>query len=73
MPDVPWLTEIDFVIRDDRLEMTRQASVQDLTPVALSDADRSDIEAFLHSLTGATARSLPMGVPDAVPSGLPVD
>ncbi len=73
LPKVPWLAEIDFVIREDKLEMTRQAAVQELTPVALSDADLADIEAFLHSLTGATATALPLGRPETVPSGLPVD
>ncbi|MGR3469109.1 MAG: cytochrome-c peroxidase [Shimia sp.] len=73
LPTVPWLAAIDFVIWDDRLEMARQAARIDLAPLPLSDDDLSDIEAFLDTLTGESATNLPMGVPDTVPSGLPVD
>ncbi|WP_375282011.1 cytochrome-c peroxidase [Pseudooctadecabacter sp.] len=64
---------VDFVIQQDVREMARQAAVLDIDPVTLSEAEIADIEAFLHSLTGATADSRPLGRPDAVPSGLPVD
>lgn len=73
LPDVPWLEEIDFVIQSDQLEMDRQAAMLDVRPVALSDAEVDDIVAFLHSLTGDTALHRPLGRPDHVPSGLPVD
>ncbi|WP_412766005.1 cytochrome-c peroxidase [Pseudooctadecabacter sp.] len=64
---------VDFVIQQDAREMARQSAVLDINPVALSDAEITDIEAFLHSLTGATADTRPLGRPDVVPSGLPVD
>jgi cytochrome c peroxidase len=73
LPNVPWLQEIDFVIQSDRLEMTRQSMIVDVRPVSLSDAQVDDIVAFLHSLTGETAETRPLGRPDTVPSGLPVD
>ena len=73
LPNVPWLQEIDFVIQSDRLEMTRQSMMVDVGPVSLSDAQVDDIVAFLHSLTGETAETRPLGRPDTVPSGLPVD
>jgi cytochrome c peroxidase len=73
LPDVPWLSEIDFVIQSDTREMLRQAVFLDVRPVQLSDAEVDDIVAFLGSLTGKTALSRPMGRPDTVPSGLPVD
>ena len=73
LPNVPWLQEIDFVIQSDRLEMTRQSMMVDVRPVSLSDAQVDDIVAFLHSLTGETAETRPLGRPDTVPSGLPVD
>ncbi|PRY76766.1 cytochrome c peroxidase [Marivita geojedonensis] len=73
LPEVPWLQEIDFVIQSDRLEMERHAATVDVRPVSLSDADVDDIVAFLESLTGATALNRPLGRPDRVPSGLPVD
>jgi cytochrome c peroxidase len=73
LPDVPWLREIDFVIQSDRLEMTRVAETLDIRPVSLSDAQVDDIVAFLESLTGVTALKRPLGRPERVPSGLPVD
>jgi cytochrome c peroxidase len=73
LPDVPWLQDIDFVIQSDALEMDRQAATLDVRPVALSDAQVDDIVAFLESLTGATALDRPLGRPERVPSGLPVD
>lgn len=73
MPDVPWLQEIDYVIQTDALEMQRQAVFLDVRPVALTEAEVDDIVAFLESLTGKTALTRPMGRPEAVPSGLPVD
>jgi cytochrome c peroxidase len=73
LPDVPWVQEIDFVIQTDTLEMERQAAFLDVRPVSLSEAQVDDIVAFLESLTGATALVRPLGRPDSVPSGLPVD
>jgi cytochrome c peroxidase len=41
--------------------------------MTLSAQDISDLVAFLNALTGDTALTRPMGRPDTVPSGLPVD
>jgi len=38
-----------------------------------SDDDVADLTAFLNALTGETAHQRPLGPPDQVPSGLPVD
>lgn len=73
LPDLPGLHVTDFVIRSDRFEMARQARALDLEAVALSAREIRQIEAFLHSLTGATAKKRPLGRPGQVPSGLPVD
>ncbi|MDD9731391.1 methylamine utilization protein MauG, partial [Mameliella sp. AT18] len=73
LPRVPWLAAGDFAIRQDRIEMARQARALDIVPVALSDAEVADLLAFLESLTGAGVDRRPMGRPDRVPSGLPVD
>ncbi len=73
LPEVPWLQEIDFVIQSDRLEMARHAATVDVRPVTLSDSQVDDIVAFLESLTGVTALERPLGRPERVPSGLPVD
>ena len=73
LPDVPWLAAADFAIREDRAEMARQAAAISKKSVDLSDQDISDLEAFLHALTGATALTRPLGRPEQVPSGIPVD
>ncbi|WP_425091849.1 cytochrome-c peroxidase [Tropicimonas sp. S265A] len=74
LPEAPWLEPIDFVIHQDHLEMARQAAALDIRPVALSDAEVADLVAFLHALTGSSAAGpRPLGRPDRVPSGLPVD
>lgn len=69
----PWLHEIDFVIRQDRIEMARQSRAIDIDLPPRSDAEISDLVAFLHSLTGETAAARPLGRPETVPSGLHVD
>jgi cytochrome c peroxidase len=73
LPDVPWLNAVDFAIRQDRAEMARQAAVLDIRPTRLTDADIADLVAFLNALTGETAQTRPLGRPQTVPSGLPVD
>ncbi|WP_327196169.1 cytochrome-c peroxidase [Octadecabacter temperatus] len=73
LPDAPRFGGVDFAIRQDTREMARQVAVLDINPVALSVAEVTYIEAFLHALTGVTADARPMGRPESVPSGLPVD
>ncbi len=51
-------------------ETDRIAAANELAPVSLSEAEVSDILAFLAALEDPAER---LGVPDAVPSGLPVD
>jgi cytochrome c peroxidase len=43
LPDVPWLAVVDFAIREDTAEMARQAAVNDLRPITLSDRDVNDL------------------------------
>ncbi len=73
LPAAPWLAPIDFVIQQDEREMVRQAARVDVDLPALSDAEVADLVAFLHALTGETAKSRPLGRPETVPSGLSVD
>lgn len=73
LPRVDWLAQADFAIRQDRLEMARQREAVDWQPVHLRAEEVADIEAFLNALTGKSVNALPMGRPDSVPSGLPVD
>jgi len=74
LPEAPWLSAIDFVVWNDTREMARQARFRDLDAIALTDENVADLVAFLKGLTGTTSVSAPPhGVPDTVPSGLPVD
>ena len=73
LPHVPWLEAIDFVVWDDRFEMDRLRRRVDIQPRELDDAEVAALVDFMHALTGHSARDLPLGIPDTVPSGLPVD
>ncbi len=73
LPKAPWLEAVDFIVQSDRREMTRQARTLDIAPKSLTERNVFALVAFLESLTGETATSRPLGRPDAVPSGLPVD
>ena len=73
LPKAEWLEAIDFVVMADKREMARQRSHLDIKPKQLNDREIDDLVTFLHSLTGANAMSLPLGVPESVPSGLPID
>jgi cytochrome c peroxidase len=42
-------------------------------PLSLSEQDLEDLMEFLGALTSPTLESLPLEIPDQVPSGLPVD
>jgi len=73
LPKAPWLEQVDFIVQADRREMARQAMALDIAPTPLGDDDVAALVAFLESLTGHTALTRPLGRPDRVPSGLPVD
>ncbi|PVB60163.1 cytochrome c peroxidase [Labrenzia sp. 011] len=74
LPEAPWLAGIDFMVWKDPREMARQALFRDIAPTAVSDLEISDLVAFLRALTGTSSVTAPpFGIPDAVPSGLPID
>jgi len=73
LPNVPWLEAIDFVVWEDRFEMERLRRRVDITSKTLDDGEVADLVAFMEALTGATATNPPLGIPNQVPSGLPVD
>lgn len=73
LPPVPALAATDFVVWSDAREMARQAAANDIAPVTLTETEIDALVAFLHALTGDTARMGRLGIPRAVPSGLPVD
>ena len=58
---------------DDADERARVAAAVTVPPRALGEAEIADLLAFLASLTDATALAGRLGVPETVPSGLPVD
>ncbi|MEM7320111.1 MAG: cytochrome c peroxidase [Pseudomonadota bacterium] len=64
LPQAAWLQASDFVIWQDKQEMARQRLANDIEPVDLTDAEISDLIAFLHALTGDSAGNGPFGVPD---------
>ncbi|WP_229802368.1 cytochrome-c peroxidase [Paramylibacter ulvae] len=71
LPDAPWLAEIDFIVQQDTREMARQARAIDIKPVDLDDMEIDQLIAFMHALTSDTRQRL--GIPNSVPSGLPLD
>lgn len=68
-----WLAERDFPMLGDAAEVQRAAMALDLPTFEASEAEIEALVAFLHALTGETAQARPLGRPDSVPSGLPVD
>ena len=62
----------DWRILDDPAEMEAIAAANRLDPVALSDAEVDALLSFLATLTDQVSLQGRLGVPDAVPSGLPV-
>ena len=73
LPDVPHLSNLDFLVWDDSLEMARFERAMDLSPQDFSDNEMNDIIAFPNSLTGKSAKTGILGIPDNVPSSLPID
>lgn len=63
----------DFRLLRQPAEIEALAGASRLRPVALADAEVAELVAFLHALTDAAGASGRLGVPAAVPSGLPVD
>ncbi|WP_368184317.1 cytochrome-c peroxidase [Aestuariibius sp. HNIBRBA575] len=60
----------DWNVLDDPQEMAAIAAANELAPIDLSASEIADLLAFLAALTDPVER---MGVPETVPSGLPVD
>ena len=63
----------DWTILDAPDEVALIAAANELEPVALNDAEVAQILAFLEALKDDVSLYGRLGVPDAVPSGLPVD
>jgi len=63
----------DWWVLDDPDEVALIGAAIEGQVVPLSQDEIDDLLAFLDALTGVTARVGRLGVPEAVPSGLPVD
>ena len=63
----------DWTVLSDKTEIDAIAAANELAPMALSDAEISDLLAFLDSLTDAGSLKGRLGIPAQVPSGLPID
>lgn len=63
----------DLRVMTDAEEVDAIAAANDLMPISLSEAEVEDILAFLDALTDPQSLRGALGVPETVPSGLPVD
>ncbi len=63
----------DWQALDNQAERLDIAAANQLPDMSLTEADIDDIVAFLTSLTDRKAAGGRLGVPETVPSGLPVD
>lgn len=63
---------MDFPVLADGAELDAIARANELSPQDLDDAEIAALIAFLHALTDETSLKGRLGVPQSVPSGLPV-
>ncbi|WP_235915804.1 cytochrome-c peroxidase [Thalassovita mangrovi] len=63
----------DWQAMNEGLEVAFIASAIEVDPIDMTDAQIDDILAFLNSLTDEMAAKGRLGIPETVPSGLPVD
>ncbi|MGR3677689.1 MAG: cytochrome-c peroxidase [Paracoccaceae bacterium] len=64
LPEIEWLEAVDFVIWQDRMELSRQQKFRDIKPISLTDDEVQHLVAFLNALTGTTLDTPPFGVPE---------
>lgn len=68
-----YLSKTDFIINQDKREMARMQRYLDIDLPELSDAEMSELIAFLGSLTDDASLYGKLGAPKTVPSGIAVD
>ena len=73
MAVMPGFEADDLRAMRDPVEVEAIAAANQLDPIALSDSEVNDVLAFLNALTDPQSVRGALGVPDTVPSGLPVD
>lgn len=71
LPDLPG--HDDFILLADDQQIAAIAKANELAPVTLTDDEVEQIMAFLEALTDPVGAGGRLGVPQSVPSGLPVD
>ena len=64
---------VDWWVLDNPDEIATIAAANELSPIQLNDAEVAAILAFLGALSDESSLKGRLGVPDVVPSGLPVD
>lgn len=73
LPKLEGASDWDTAVMADAREITAIAEANELEPVALTDAEVDAILVFLNSLTDPVATAGRLGIPESVPSGLPVE
>ncbi len=73
LPELPGAEQTDRIILSSAAEIAAIAAANERAPVDLTDDEVAALVAFLESLTDPVSGTGRLGVPDRVPSGLPVD
>ncbi len=68
----PAMVATDFAVIDDPAQVAAIADAVTVAPVVLTEAEVAQIVAFLNALTDPAAIEGRLGIPDALPSGLPL-
>lgn len=69
---LPDFADDDFTVLDDPFQIKDIAAAVTSEPVSLTDTDVAAIVAFLNTMTDPVSVEGRLGIPDTVPSGLPV-
>ena len=73
LPVLPGASDKDRIELTNAADMAAIAAANELEPVDLTDDEVAALIAFLNSLTDPVSRDGRLGVPESVPSGLPMD
>ncbi len=72
MPPRPDLDALDLIAFNDEAATAALIAAIEIAPQALSESEIDDLMDFLNALTDPSAGDLRGGVPQRVPSGLPL-
>lgn len=73
LPELEGASEWDTAVMADAREIVAIAEANELVPIDLTDAEVEALVAFLESLTDPGSADGRLGIPERVPSGLPVE